>query len=217
MILSHIQLADRLEIKEGKVNFLVIEDKKNYREIIENLSHIEEKEYEGFMILDEKGKKVDSKKLVFVPGIFGLSLSDKRIIKAIEKRLVEAIQEEYLEWVELRAKLLGFMERMEETIEFTLKKEEFTPESLVKLMGYGLLDEEKSVLDRMLHFFAAMTDLVGIKLFVMNDFFDYLTEEEYEKIKKSIELHEFTILCLSVKEHRGMEFKNILDRDWCLI
>lgn len=217
MILTHNNFADRLEIKEGKVNFLVIEDKKNYREIVENLSHIEEKEYEGFTILDEKGKKVDAKKLAFVPSIFGLSLSDKRIIKAIEKRLVEAIQEEYLEWVELRAKLLGFMERMEETIEFTLGKEEFTPESLVKLMGYDLLDEEKSVLDRILYYFTAMTDLAGIKLFVMNDFFDYLAEEEFEEIKKNIEIHEFTVLCLSVKEHGKMEFKNILDRDWCLI
>lgn len=217
MNLNHVNITGDIEIIENRFNSLVIENKQFYREVLNNIFNITQKDYNGGFYFSEKGKKLEYRQIDFISNFFSLPFSNKKIIKAIEDRLTEYIQENFSEWLNIKSTLECYMNNIEDTIEYDLSKTEIAPENLIKIFEYRLHEPDGDMACNLIEYMSILSNLIGIKLFIFCDLKEYFLDKEFLELKKNMEINEYTVLMISSTEYFDIENKVIIDKDWCLL
>lgn len=216
MKLNSVDLSESIEIMNGQITNLVIENKKEYRKYLTEFSGLDN--FAENIIFMDGTNRIDTKHIEFIVNPVNISLNNKNLIKCIEKILLENVLDNYSKWIEIKGDIEHYLSGIEKFVGYNLLKDDLSPEKIIKIVNYKIEEDlGKDPEDNLLEYMDLVSNLLGTKLFIFNDFLDMFDEEEIVNLKRTFELNEYTVLLLSTKKYINIDNVFIIDKDLCLI
>ena len=212
MIKMYVKAINQmLDINYGIVN-LFIENIDFYRCLYYDL--------DDEIILSNNNIEINlSKEVMILKNIFELDYNDKKIIKLLhkhlEKKLPNNLQERFLV---IQRELLDLIEEVIDNDELKLTyKSEFSIAKLFSL--YQLEFEEldyKNYIESLLQYLNQLNYFTSIKIYICYGLMNYISNEEFLKIKKDLEL--LNIILINFEKFTTNKFVDyIIDEDYCAL
>lgn len=217
MMLAHPLLENPIEIKEGKIYILVIENPIAMRNTVCMF-----KEYDSRIVLSEDFQPVDiEKNIEFMDNIFGINFDSKSISAKIDAELENLSLEYPTETTEIVSLLNDFGAFLTTNVDFPVKFS-FVQETskLIKMLNFGVDTEDISMPEKILLYMELCRRFFRKKLFVFLNLKHFLSKEELVLFYKNIEYEKFCVLLLESTVGKNIaksEEVLIIDDDLCII
>lgn len=221
MRLAHIDLGLSVEIKENKVNVLVVEHPKTYREIVgEIIEQIEGKE--GRFVLSENSKILSISKFAdFVLNPFALDFTSRKIQNKLFQLIVTDVDERLIaETSALNQEVLNFIEKALFNQSYAIGYDfELDVQALLKLYHVGFSCEDLSFVEMLIEFIRIQVNLLGTKLIVFLNIKSFVSEDELVQLYEFAFYSKVNLLLLenSLKSKNDRESTLVIDSDRCII
>lgn len=211
-----------LEFQENRIEELIIENPRIYRELAGALMNQCEGK-EGKWILSDDDEILSLKKnVVLISDLFSIDVNQRKIVSRLHEVLKESIIEGplYLEYKQLMADNLSFVERLIEVEGFDLEYEDdLDVGSYLKFVGVKNLDDAQSFLERLILFTKLISELMGVKLLVISNLKTVLDKEELLQFYSMCNYLKVSVLLVESTERQVLEYEHrtVIDYDLCLI
>ena len=221
MKILHKDWHREIKIEENTISTLVFENKKSYRHYLEELKSMELGNEGNFILLDSNKEVNFSKSVYLVSDFFNLDVSNKKIVTKVYEELSSITNENYMQLMEVKSKVLLFFEQLIQNSKYQIsKKDDIDIINLLKLGGFHI-DIEGDFLEKLSKFFEILVEICGIKIIITVGLQAILTEEELINFYKNIMLKKIMLINME-SEYRysnKLEFEKvyIFDKDDCEI
>ena len=224
MKLVHKDWNFSINFEKTKINTLVIENKKYFRNIIQK---IEEELLlgEGDICVSEEETIIDFKKSVeLVTDIFRLDINNKNIHTKIVNILKEIAIEEYTNVVEISNNITKYIDEIIFQSNYPIiRSENIKIEDIFKIANLKV-DTTEDIMSNLLEYFKLSNELVGTRLFILTNLYKYLDEEEIRSFFYTCSINNICILNIesgkgdiTIKTDNNIEKIHIIDDDYCEI
>ena len=210
-----------IEIKQGYISEIVIENQNVFRNTIKDLSQLEAGEI-GQSILSINNKPVEfSKNAVLITEFAPLQFNKKTLITKIVQRMekLSIEPENYIHTMELMSSLekMLFELSLELPCELTFEKLNFA--NVIKSVGIDIAESEKDDVEKILDYMSLVRELDREKLFIFVNMRSYYTDEQMNTFLRTLLGHDYRVVLIeSVAREKLSDTKRIiLDKDLCEI
>lgn len=210
-----------LEIRQGEVFSLIIEEHNLFRKFIEDIRLLTEGG-DGQTVISENDSPIRADKYVDLIDSFApFDINTKSLLNAINTRLEEKATDEtnYLKSAELISAVENYL--MEISFDFPFRTEwrKLSIQSIIKAASVSVADDYESSLEAILDYMTVMTDLNHKKLFVTVNLRNYFNDEDVFLFADTVRKKQFRLLML--ESHTGLTIQGckqlIIDGDLCEI
>lgn len=208
-----------LQFEGGYVNELVIENKKLFFEVVNNIS-LQADGMLGKCVLSIADKPVEFSKYADVTVQFApFELNRKNLLTklcaAIEKNAMLA--EYYATTSELLSTVERYVLQLSEDLPFDVNCKKLTIGAIIKAISPEIEESEKSTLERIFAYMELVRELDRDRLFIMVNMRTYFTDEEMQVFCESASLHGFRVLLIEGVAHPKINYtkRYTVDEDLC--
>lgn len=216
------QFENSFEIKSKTLNTLVIEDTRNFANFIRTLIEVSNKESEEIELIDNYKKLDVSKTTDIIFDLFNIEANAATILKKLYTELEEDLCSEdmYIKKIEMESTIANIVDELAYRSRFSLKSDEINYQNFFKALLVEFDYETASILDRLIEYIKASSELLNKKLFIIVNLDSFLTDEELLELTNFLCYNEIKLLALQNKitrEVKACEHLRIIDQDLCEI
>ncbi len=221
MRLGNSVLNLEILFEEGKASVLVVENKKVFNRVVEQLW----KEIGGEIgewVLSECEKTVSLSKcadIVFNP--YSIDANDRKVLNKLYSELSEMVSERYMETLErINGCIVDLLSQVEQDVPYFLKHElgtDFT--TILKIYNVQIDSETSSLLERLIDYIRAYNKICKVSVFIFVNLKDYLESYELEQLYEFSKYEKLNLLLIEshFSDVLDQEKTLIYDKDMCII
>lgn len=222
MKLVEREIGLEIELKENVVSVIVVENVGLRLPMIEGLySQVMGKE--GRWLLVENEKNFDLGKMAeIILEPFSLELNNKKVKTKLYQDIKEITQDNFFsQGLEVHSKICGFFEELFEKVPYPIQYEEdWNIIELLKAYGVQLEEAYDNLYEKIFDYISLVTHLCGIRIFIMINIKQYLSEEQLSELYKLAKYIKIQLVLIEFdvgKTRHDCEDVYILDKDCCII
>ena len=187
-----------LQFKGGYVNELVVENKKMFFEMVNNIS-VQAEGLHGNFVLSVKDKPVEFSKyaditLQFAPFETNRKTLLSKLYTALENKALQA--ENYIKARELLNNAEAFIQHLAEDFSFDINCQRVAIGYIIKALSPEVACENKDTLEKIFDYMELVRELDRDKLFIMVNMRSYFSDTDMERFTESACLHDFKVFLL---------------------
>lgn len=211
-----------IEIEEGFVNTVVIENQSVFSEIVSDFSN-QLNGLSGKLVLSDDFKTVEIKKKVeLVTQIIPFEINKKDLVNKIHSDLkLRAVDEtNYQKTQELLASIYKYLFDISDDMDNLVTMD--MPEDiggLLKMFDFKISEDDMSIQEKIIEYMTAVNRYKGEKVFVFVNLRSYLTDSQVQVLFENIVLEKMQAVFIENKEYPRLQNEKvvIIDKDMCVI
>lgn len=219
MKLVHTSINNIFEIKKNEINSLVVENGKQFRNLVEELLCQADGENGGFTI-SKNNIPIDFPQNVelictIVPFDINRKTLLNRIISHLEKKTVE--DDFYVDTINLLQHIEKYMDRLSEDFIGTFEYKKLNVASVIKSIGLEIYDEYDSLAEEIIDYMELVREFESKELFITINLRSFLDDDEMENFISTAISHEINLLMVENKDYTVLknEKRFTIDYDLC--
>lgn len=219
MKLVYSDMGHILRFDSGYVNELVIENKKMFFDVVNNMA-MQADGSRGDCVLSVADKPVEFSKYAdltvqFAPFQVNRKSLLTKLYASLEKNAL--IAENYTKTGELLGELERYVLQLSEELPFEINCPKLTIGSVIRALSPIIEESNKSALEKIFAYMELVRELDRDKLFIMVNMRSYFSDEEMENFTESACLHDFQVLLLENFLSPKLKYTKrfIIDADLC--
>lgn len=210
-----------LEIKENRVNVLVVENSSIMGELVREL-YTQWNGEEGRFVLSEDNIILPiNKKLNFIIDIFSLNCNDKKIISKLYQEIEELTTENLVqENMEINALILCYLEKMCEQVPYHINYQtQILPSMLLKMVDLKFETQAGTLLESVIEYLGVVNKIFNYAANVFVNLKCFLTTKEIESLYEYAFYSKIPLILIegAVGERLPSEDVTVIDVDKCTI
>lgn len=219
MKLATSLIGHMVEIEEGNISTLVIENPRLFRDFVSGL-YLTIEEGESIFVFSEEGKIIKPADFVsIIQMTYPFSINTKILQSALLKEMGKyAIDSRHLERTTyVTSEISKYINELSLEIPYGITSGDLSALSLFKAAGVAFDEDEMSLIDKVLAYIRLSRDLLKRRVFILIHARSFFSTEELNELI-SICIAEKILLLLLDSNARGMlKFENrlIVDNDLC--
>ncbi len=208
----------KMELNIEKINYLIIEAPKLYRELVQNLQTSIYEDNEEWIFSDNEKILKKTTLLDVIDSIFSLDFGSRKIQGAIAEQAYRiAINEKYFEKTKkLVRDIEAYLYELEWELEYEAKVNEIDIKSIIKL-GIGEINKKENLVERLDDYIKISSRVLHNKVLVLFGISGWFDDDEWKQIQKAAEYEEMYLLCIENKDILGENHKIVIDLDGCRV
>jgi CRISPR-associated protein Csn2 len=211
-----------IEIGEGEITGICIENSVMFRKFTENLWN-QASAVEGEIFLTQGDKAVRLNKegcVLFHPYL--VDVNEKKILSHIYDEIQEIINVDFYEkGCAINSSIVSLLDEVGSHLPYPMGYSlTLDFQQLLKLYGVKIEMQDSELIERIVNYIRLSHQVLGTVLFVFVQFRNYFSPEELEKLKEMIQYEQISILMVENVIHMGDNIKEkwwIVDKDLCII
>lgn len=211
-----------IEIEEGFVNTVVIENQSVFSEIVSDFSN-QLNGLSGKLVLSDDFKTVEIKKKVeLVTQIIPFEINKKDLVNKIHSDLkLRAVDEiNYKKTQELLASIYKYLFDISDDMDNLVTMD--MPEDiggLLKMFDFKISEDDMTIQEKIIEYMTAVNRYKGEKVFVFVNLRSYLTDNQVQVLFENIVLEKMQAVFIENKEYPRLQNEKvvIIDKDMCVI
>lgn len=220
MMLSYEYLNDTVELSNGKISVLVIENKKIFRQALR--SFLDDTVEELFTFSQDFQPFDFNKRGFFISNAIDLDFQNKKLVNKINSLMQQtAVNECGEDLASIQTLLVNLFDKLNEMYDFEYDSNfEIDYSSILKLFQFNIDTSLRELPQLLISYIIILNKYLKFDLFVFHSLYDFFDDNELEGIYETLSLSHINILILlSSKPWHISKFEeiHILDPDLCII
>lgn len=210
-----------IELDDGEVFCLVIEEQNTFRHILKDI-HTQMCGEVGSLVLSADNAPVEFRKCAdVIEGFAPFDINTKtllsRIASSIEKTAVDS--EHFLASSQLVSDIENYISDLCFDFPFRVECSKLSVNALIKASSVRVLDDYGSDIEAMIAYMLAVLEFDKSKLFITVNMRSYFTDEDMEMFLKEVRSHQIQVLMIEncARTHLKEMKTFIIDKDLCEI
>ena len=221
MKLVNAEYGITLELDENKATVLVIEAKELRIRILEDLYQQCQGESAGFVLSEHDQILKIQKTADILLSPFSLDCNNRKVLTKLYQEIRECGNEEFFsEKEKINSDILLFFDKMMANVPYNITTTlDFDLIELCKLYNVQLERTGDTLLERLMDYIRAMSQLCTYKVFILLNFTMYLSKEELENLYEFAAYQKIYLLFIEYVASSSIadEKTCIIDEDGCII
>ena len=219
-MLSYEYLNDTVELSNGKIPVLIIENKKIYRQALRSFL---DDTVEELFTFSQDFKPFDfNKRGFFISNAIDLDFQNKKLVNKINSLMQQTAVNEYGEdLASIQTLLVNLFDKLNQTYDFEYDSNfEIDYSSILKLFQFNIDTSSRDLPQLLISYILLLNKYLKFDLFVLHSLYDFFDDNELEGIYETLSLSHINILVLAYSKPRHIskfEEIHILDSDFCII
>lgn len=207
-----------MELSIEKINCLVIELPRLYREVVQNLQASIDEDNEEWIFSDNEKILKKSTLLDVIDSLFYLDFDSRKIQGAIVEQAYRiATNESYFEKTKrLASDIEAYMYELDWELEYETKVNEIDMKNIIKL-GIGGIDKKENLVERLDDYVKISSRVLHNKVLVLLGISGWFDTDEWKQIQRTARYEEMYLLCIENRDVFAEENKIIIDLDGCRV
>lgn len=219
-MLSYEYLNDTVELSNGKISVLVIENKKIFRQALR--SFLDDTVEELFTFSQDFQPFDFNKRGFFISNAIDLDFQNKKLVNKINSLMQQtAVNECGEDLASIQTLLVNLFDKLNEMYDFEYDSNfEIDYSSILKLFQFNIDTSLRELPQLLISYIIILNKYLKFDLFVFHSLYDFFDDNELEGIYETLSLSYINILILSSSKPRHIskfEEIHILDSDLCVI
>lgn len=208
----------KMELSIEKINCLVIESPRLYREVVQNLQASIDEDNEEWIFSDNEKILKKSTLLDVIDSLFYLDFDSRKIQGAIVEQAYRiATNESYFEKTKrLASDIEAYMYELDWELEYETKVNEIDMKNIIKL-GIGGIDKKENLVERLDDYVKISSRVLHNKVLVLLGISGWFDTDEWKQIQRTARYEEMYLLCIENRDVFAEENKIIIDLDGCRV
>ena len=208
----------KFDLAIDRTNTLIIENPKNYREIILNLLQSYEEDNEDWIFSENENIYKTSQCVSIITSIFDIEFYNKKLQKVVLDELYKiAIGEKYYKKTsKLLSDIENYLYELEWEMDYNLDISFEDFRDILKTGVKNILEPEE-VVERILVCIKLAARLMKTKCLIFIGSQKYFTEAEWKMFENAAICEEIYLFCIGNEEVFASHNKIIIDKDWCYV
>lgn len=208
----------KMELSIEKINCLVIELPRLYREVVQNLQASIDEDNEEWIFSDNEKILKKSTLLDVIDSLFYLDFDSRKIQGAIVEQAYRiATNESYFEKTKrLASDIEAYMYELDWELEYETKVNEIDMKNIIKL-GIGGIDKKENLVERLDDYVKISSRVLHNKVLVLLGISGWFDTDEWKQIQRTARYEEMYLLCIENRDVFAEENKIIIDLDGCRV
>ncbi len=220
MMYAFKYLNEAVSFEEGKINVLVIENKKVFRQTLR--SFYDDMSEELFTFSENFVPFDFGKKGYFIPNPMELDFQNKKLSNKITAAVGQTAVNEYFEdLTSIQSALFELFGKINSLYDYEYDSDiDIDFSTILKLFHFNVDTSSREAAELLVTYIIKLNKYLKFDLFVINGLYDYFDFEEIEGICEMLAYYHINILVLSSSKPENLtkyERMNILDADLCAI
>lgn len=222
MKLIHKDWTFEIVFEENIAQRMVLEDPGIFASFVEEMKHCIEGQENGW-ILSEQGELLKASACCeMVIDYFKMDLNQKKLLNYLYGRLESEVNdtELYSFWQKMKSSLMELAERAVIGSGFDIVYREPELKGVLKMLGVSFQKRSTTLLESLLEYQSLVSEVLGIRLFVLINAATYFTTEEIAYIYEQARYKKYYLLLMDAVlkvVDEGRENILIIDKDACII
>ncbi len=219
MKLVHSQMGHILTFNNGCVNELIIENKKMFLKLVNDIN-IQSEGLKGDFILSIKDKPVEFSKytdvtMQFAPFHINRKTLLTKLCSALEQKALLA--ENYVKTGEILSELEAYIIHLAEDFSFEIDCQRIAIGPILRAVSPEIEENNKSTLEKVFEYMEMVRELDKERLFIMINMRTYFTDNEMKLFIESVCLHDFKLLLVESTAFNILPNtkRYVIDEDLC--
>lgn len=217
MMLTYQLLDNPLQLKEGSINVLVVENPVAMRNLISSIVHGRHE-----LVLSKDFKIIEfAKNTEFIFDVFNLNCNSKTLLSKIASEAELIAKDNWEESMNLMSEVNDYGNLIVSQLNFPARFSYIEDAArLIKLLNIEFNDEELSFAESLLEYMSICRQLLKKELFIFFNLKSFLTKEELALLYKSVEYEQLRLILLESHNDENRyesEKVTIIDKDLCII
>lgn len=219
--ITHVHLDTPLILSEDCVQLLIIENPSEfYNTVFELDGQFDGKE--GNFVFSSEGQIISAAKNgVMVSDFFHFDLNDKKILNLLYKKIEgSVVSEKTLEFNELTAKTVGFLEDVSFLMPFELEYDEPQIQDYLKAAGVKFQKDYDSLEEKIICYINALIELKNCEFFIFVNLKSVLNDQKLQQIYDHCRAEQVGLLLIENTKTRPLllcEKAVVITEDLCEI
>lgn len=185
-------LTERVEIKQGQICILTIENTDEYRHVVQGLIH-------GNLLVEfySDNELLENKYIEFIPNIYQLDMNEKKVVTRILKHLESYMKDDWHlpETMKMQQALAEYLENIIFDSGIPLEiSDEIDLQTLLKASGIKVREESESFLENFINYLELILNFTDTKVFIFVNLLLFITEMEFAELINFIKQQNLIIL-----------------------
>lgn len=173
-------LTERVEIKQGQICILTIENTDEYRHVVQGLIH-------GNLLVEfySDNQLLENKYIEFIPNIYQLDMNEKKVVTRILKHLESYMKDDWHlpETMKMQQALAEYLENIIFDSGIPLEiSDEIDLQTLLKASGIKVREESESFLENFINYLELILNFTDTKVFIFVNLLLFITEMEFAEL-----------------------------------
>jgi CRISPR-associated protein Csn2 len=211
-----------IEIREGQLTGICIENSEMFRRLTESLwNQANAMEGEIFLTQGDKALKLTKEgSVIFNP--YSIDVNEKKILSHIYSEIQEVVNVDfYVQKNEINSAVVSLLDEAASCLPYPLEYSlELDVIQLLKIYGVKIEMQDTELIERVVNYIRLSHQVLGTVLFVFVHFRNYFSQEELSKLKEMIQYEQISVLMIEnmvdLKETVNEKWW-IVDQDLCMI
>jgi len=221
MILGHFELTEPIELREGEISTVVIENPMLYRRFVCAMLDQSVGESDEFRLSDENGELEFGKNVCVITDVFNISFNTRAVSVKLLHELGENTHQLSCDTEKLITELNMFAAELSSTAPVDVAFTELSStDALLKLFNFAVDVENYDFVEKITEYISLSERLFGKRLFILLNLKSALTTEEQSEFFKLMSYKKINVLLIENKvSERCAENEKIriIDSDLCAI
>lgn len=209
-----------MEWEENKSTTLIVENKDNMLNIINNLI-IQLSGQEGDFVLSDEVKVKWEKQVDFILEPFTINFNNKKILSKLYEQMFDVSKDEIEDYNSINNVIINAIDKVTQRVEYNniVYNLDFDWKNIYKLYDVKIGEDYENLSEKIEEYIKIIADVLHIKLVIFLNLKEYLSKIELENIQQICFYKKINLLLLESEEREKIENEKtfIIDKDRCLI
>ncbi len=210
-----------IEIGQGKVFLLAIENQHLFRTLLENIYRQVDGE-EGDIILSKNNAPISiSKNADIIESFAPFDMNSKSVISKITSIMEKTAMDEshFLKTSQMLTDIERYMNDLSFDLPFDVECKKMSMSSIIKAVSVTVADDTVSEIEKILDYMSFIADVDKQKLFITVNIRSYFADDEIRELVQAVERKQLRVLMLESTAREKIENvpQLIIDKDLCEI
>ena len=209
-----------MEWEENKSTTLIVENKDNMLNIINNLIN-QLSGQEGDFVLSDEVKVKWEKQADFVLEPFTINFNNKKILSKMYEQMFDVSKDEIEDYNSINNVIINAIDKVTQRVEYNniVYNLDFDWKNIYKLYDVKIGEDYDNLSEKIEEYIKIIADVLHIKLVIFLNLKEYLSKIELENIQQICFYKKINLLLLESEEREKIENEKtfIIDKDRCLI
>ncbi|EEI81954.1 type II-A CRISPR-associated protein Csn2 [Anaerococcus tetradius] len=218
MILTSEYLEKSFEIKEQRLNTIVLENKIYYRKIIQAVRDTINLDLKEFVLYEDEEEVKLNKIAELITNVFNINPNDNKILAKLYEKLGQEITYEdiYCYNRNFKSALSKLLEELSMLSEYDFKYEDVDYKYIFKAVGLEIDTKFTGLMANIIEYLDISHKLLNKKIFFIVGIDDYFEERELYDLNEYLCYNDIIVICLQNRLDRDLlpnENLRIIDED----